>query len=86
MKAAMITNHSINLTKSFNKFKNTIMEQVNNPFFYPENISYADSYYNSGIQRCIDFCKQQEQMYKSIDPEGLLPTAMAIEAIYKSFE
>jgi hypothetical protein len=25
-------------------------------------------------------------MYKSIDPEGLLPTAMAIEAIYKSLE
>ena len=38
--------------------------------------------YNTGIERAIQFCISQEQMYKMIDPSS--PVPMVIDSIIKT--
>jgi len=76
--------NSIDLNQSFNKFKKQFMEQERQLIQKGDMFPLFDEAHNMGVDRCINFVKSQEQMYRAIDPNGL--SAITCEAIWKTLE
>jgi len=69
-------NHT-DLGQQFNHFKKQF-------FMESELMKLSNEKYNIGIERCINYCKSQVNLYKSISPNG--NEWRAIEAIALTLE
>jgi hypothetical protein len=65
-------------------FGNSFTKLKNQLFMEDELMRISDEKYNIGIDRCINFCKSQVELYKCISPHG--NEWRAIESIAKTLE